>query len=140
MDEIEGWTERHDVDIINEEQGPLLQLHEELVAEFGGKALSYLESGPDSSRGFPDFWSSYWIVRIREVLEDLDDCELNDAERRSAEDIGVQWCKSAVESEKPGKDPYDYSSLEYYFYELDLICPEYNEPWPAELREAIKLP
>ncbi len=33
-----GWVEIDDVDMINEEQAPLLEMHEELVAEFGKKS------------------------------------------------------------------------------------------------------
>lgn len=33
----------------------------------------------------------YWQVRMREELEKLEGNELTDAERRGAEEIGVQW-------------------------------------------------
>ncbi|RYP19451.1 hypothetical protein DL765_003352 [Monosporascus sp. GIB2] len=115
----EQWVERDDVDIINEEQAPLLELHEELVVEFGKKALMFIKNGPDGRPLFPDFWSSYWIVRIKEVLEKLDGQELTDAERRGAEEIGVQWCDPVEKKEE--ENPYGRMTLEYYFYELDLI-------------------
>ncbi len=31
------------------------------------------------------------------------------------------------------KPPYECDTLEHYIHELDLICPEYNEPWPEDL-------
>ncbi|RYP68436.1 hypothetical protein DL771_006700 [Monosporascus sp. 5C6A] len=129
-------VDRDDVDIINEEQAPLLELHEKLVAEFGKKALIFIEDGSDGRPLFPQFWASYWIVRIKEELEKLDGHELTDAEKRGAEEIGVRWCEPAEKE----KHPYEWSTLEYYFYELDLLCPEYKEPWPEGLRRVTELP
>ncbi|KAI1370427.1 hypothetical protein F4677DRAFT_438493 [Hypoxylon crocopeplum] len=136
MDDEEEWVERDDVDIINEEQASLLELHEELVAEFEKEALKFIKHDSNGRSLFPDFWLSYWIVRIKEVLEELDCHELTDAERRGAESIGVRWCEP-VEKEK---NPYDSETLEYYLCELDLVCPEYKEPWPDELRRVTELP
>ncbi|KXH28636.1 hypothetical protein CSAL01_02464 [Colletotrichum salicis] len=72
---------------------------------------------------------SYWIDRILYELEELDGDELTEAERRGAEELGVEW-RGPIESESDYKNPYDKHDLEHYFYELDLICPEYKEPWP----------
>lgn len=136
--DMERWVESDDVGIINEEQASLLELHEELVAEFENKALLFIKDEPDGRPHFPEFWSSHWIVRIKEVLEKLDGQELTDAERRGAEEIRVQWCEPV--EKKVEKNPYAWHTLEHYFYELDLICPEYKEPWPDELRRVTELP
>ncbi|ETS76204.1 hypothetical protein PFICI_11591 [Pestalotiopsis fici W106-1] len=79
----------NDVGVMNEEQAKHLELHEELVAEFEEKAREFLERRTDNGTDFPNFWSSYWIDRIQEVLESLDGDELTDEERRGAEEIGV---------------------------------------------------
>ncbi|KAI2602715.1 hypothetical protein GGR54DRAFT_653579 [Hypoxylon sp. NC1633] len=133
------WVERDDRDLINEEQAPLLELHEELVAEFEEEALEFIEDESDDCPGFPEFWKSYWIERMMEVLEELDGDDLTDEERRGAEEIGVAWCEPVPVEEEVNQNPYDDKTLEFYFYELDLICPEYKEPWPEGLSRITEL-
>ena len=139
MERYGWWTENDDVDITNEEQALLLELHRKLVEEFTETALEFIVSGPDGRPLFPDFWKSHWVLRMEEVLSELDGQELTDEERRGAEEIGVRWYGPAETKEEHG-NPYDWMSLEYDFYELDLICPEYKEPWPEGLRRVHEVP
>ncbi|OHF02485.1 hypothetical protein CORC01_02180 [Colletotrichum orchidophilum] len=124
------WIDMDDTEII-EEQDFLVQLHEELVVEFTEEAGAYLGDGPDNLPLFPQFWKSYWTERITEELEVLDGEELTDAERRGAEEIGVVW---RGPTESVARSLYHVCELEYFFCELDLICPEYKEPWPEGMR------
>ncbi|KAK8077076.1 hypothetical protein PG996_003246 [Apiospora saccharicola] len=122
------WFEADDVASINEDQAPLLELLEELVAEFTRMAEGYQERGC-----FKSFWATAWVVRIKRELVKLDGCNLSDAERQGAEEIGVMWCEPPNVKETEAANPYDLGSTEWCFFELDLICPEYREPWPEEL-------
>lgn len=64
--------ERDDVDVINEEQNGHLKLHEKIVGEFEQEALKYIEQSTNDRTAFPDFWSTHWEVRMRDVLQELD--------------------------------------------------------------------
>ncbi|KXH29764.1 hypothetical protein CSIM01_05530 [Colletotrichum simmondsii] len=133
VEEDTAWIGMDDVEIV-ENQGFLLELHEKLVAEFTQKAGAYLGDEPNMGTLFPQFWTSYWADRMTQELEVLHGEELTESERRDAEEIGVVW-HQAIESDKSEDgNPYRNEDLEHYFFELDLICPEYNEPWPEELR------
>ncbi|KAG7060080.1 Ankyrin repeat-containing domain protein [Colletotrichum scovillei] len=133
VEEDTAWIGMDDVEIV-ENQGFLLELHEKLVAEFTQKAGAYLGDEPNMGKLFPQFWTSYWADRMTQELEVLHGEELTESERRDAEEIGVVW-HQAIESDKSEDgNPYRNEDLEHYFFELDLICPEYNEPWPEELR------
>ncbi|KAK1688422.1 hypothetical protein BDP55DRAFT_629529 [Colletotrichum godetiae] len=122
------WIDIDHTEII-EDQHLLVELLEELVVEFVQKAAEYLGDGPDNRPLFPQFWVSYWIDRMLDELEELGGNELTEAERRGAEELGVEW-RGPIESGNENENPYNEYDLEHYFYELDLICPEYNEPWP----------
>ncbi|KAK1458870.1 hypothetical protein CMEL01_01869, partial [Colletotrichum melonis] len=134
-----AWTEMNDAEII-EDQGFLLDLHEKLVAEFSREAGGYLGNGPNNEGSFPHFLRSYWTDRITEELEKLNEEDLTHEERRGAEEIGVVWhgptkseeSKESDECVHGNSNPNRY--LEYCFFQLDRICPEYNEPWPEGMR------
>lgn len=126
------WVERDDVDIVIEEQAALLKVLEVLVKEFEEKALEFVKANSSENCPFSQFWVLCWKVRIEEELEKLEGKELTDEERRGAEEIGVRWQVSQQEAEKG--NPYNRKDPEYWFYELDQICPEYVELWPEELR------
>ncbi|KAK8061164.1 hypothetical protein PG997_015385 [Apiospora hydei] len=113
------WVDPDDVAIVNVEQASLLKLHEALVAEFTEMAHEYLKA--DS---FPKFWGKSWLGRIQGELYKLNGCNLRDAERRGAEDIGVRWCEPPITEETKARNPYSRWSPEWYFFELDLICPD----------------
>lgn len=135
------WVERDDVDIINEEQASLLEVHDQLVTEFEKEAPKFIKIRSDGRQLFPKFWTTCWIARIKEVLEKLDGDELSDAERQGAEEIGVRWCEPPPAPVKwKHRNPYNRMSLEHWFYELDKTCPEYNEPWPEDLHRITELP
>lgn len=140
FDVIRGWdlSDSDDEDATNGNQASLLEMLGELAAEFEEKAREIIKQGTDTSTEFSRFWSSYWIMRIREVLETLNNDELTDEERRGAEDIGVRWCEPPATKEQRRPD-YHRGSLEYYFDRLDRICPEYNEPWPTGLHRVTEL-
>ena len=138
--EKEEWVEGDDRDIINEEQAALLELHEELVEEFENEALMFMEDGPNGGPRFIRFWLSCWIVRIKEVREELAGDAITDAERRGAEDIGVNWHETLQKCEEVDENPYGDRTVEFYFQELDLLCPEYKEPWPKDLRRVVEFP
>lgn len=124
------WVIRDDVDILNEEQAPLLEILERLVAEFEDKAVEYLKTNSDGENEFPQFWVAYWKVRMEEEVRKLESIELTDEERRGAEEVGVRWTDQEAEKE----NPYDKErDVEYWFFELDEICPEHNELWPEGL-------
>lgn len=131
------FLERDDVDIVNEEQAVLLELLEDLVKEFEEKALDFMKPDSSGNSSFPQFWVLCWKTRMEEELEKLEGKDLTDAERRGAEEIGVQWHVPQQEVKK--ENPYAYGP-EYLFYELDKICPEYAEPWPEELRRISEAP
>lgn len=127
------WVERDDVGMVNEEQAFLLGVLEALVKEFEEKALEFMKLDSTGNSPFPQFWVLCWKTRMEEELEKLEGKDLTDAERRGAEEIGVRWQASQQESEKGNL--FSIQDPEYWFYELDRICPEYVEPWPEELRQ-----
>ncbi|KXH50241.1 hypothetical protein CNYM01_08922 [Colletotrichum nymphaeae SA-01] len=128
-----AWIEQDDTEIF-EDQGFLLELHEKLVAEFTHEAGTYMEDETYNGRMFPQFWTSYWAHRMTQELEVLHGEELTELEKRDAEEIGVVWHELNESDEREDRNPYHREDLEHYFFELDLICPEYNEPWPEGLR------
>ncbi|EXF83564.1 hypothetical protein CFIO01_00706 [Colletotrichum fioriniae PJ7] len=132
---VEGapWVEIDDAGI-TEDPGFLLDLHEKLVVEFTQRASGYLGNGPDNLPLFPQFWESYWANRMTQELEALDGDELTESERRDAEEIGVIWDGSTESAKCESGNPYEVYEMEHYWFELDLICPEYNEPWPKKMR------
>lgn len=133
VEEGADWVDIDDTEIV-ENQGFLLDLHEDLVAEFIQEAGGYLGDESKNGRSFPQFWRSYWSDRIAEELEKLNGEELAVAERRDAEEIGVVWHGPTESDECEDVNPYHWLEMEHYFFELDLICPEYNEPWPEDMR------
>ncbi|KAK1528295.1 hypothetical protein CPAR01_12853 [Colletotrichum paranaense] len=136
VDEGAAWVDIDDTEVI-EEQGLLLELHEELVVEFTREARGYLGDGPNGGILSTQFWRSYWTDRMTEELKKLNGGDLTATERRDAEEIGVIWDESTEGDEGDkckGGNPYDRGDVEHYWFELDLICPEYNEPWPEGLR------
>lgn len=133
------WLDKDEVKTINEEQAHLLKLHEELVAEFQEKAFEYIKKESDGSPRFPVFWDEYWIGRMKEELQKLKGANLTDEERRGAEDIGVHWCEPPVDKSR-ATNPYDRDTVEHWFFKLDSVCPELNEPWPEGLHRVDELP
>lgn len=134
------WVDRDDVEDVNEEQAPLLELLENLVEEFEEKAVGFMKADSSGHSLFPQFWTLCWRLRIEEELEKLEGKELTDAERHGAEEIGVRWTVSQQEAVQGEKNPYDLDDPSYWYYELDKICPEYAEPWPEELCRVSELP
>lgn len=128
-------TERDDVGIVNEEQNFLLGRLEELVVEFEEKAAEYLKTDSGGQSAFPQFWLDCWAVRMDEELQELEGNKLTAAEKRAAEEIGVRWNTKTrcVHREAKNRNPYNREDAEYWFWELDRICPEYSEPWPKGL-------
>jgi hypothetical protein len=131
-------VKRDDVDIINEEQAPLLDTLEALVEEFEERAIEFMKTDLSGNCLFRQFWVVYWKVRMNEELEKLEGNKLTDAERLGAEAIGVRWAHSQWEADTG--NPYSEEDPEYWFYELDKICPEYVEPWPEGLRRVSEMP
>ncbi|KAK7436787.1 hypothetical protein Landi51_12401 [Colletotrichum acutatum] len=123
-----AWVEIDDTEI-TEDQDFLIDLYEELVVEFTQKASGYLGDGMDNLPLFPQFWKSYWVNRMTQELEALDGGELSESERRDAEEIGVVWDEPTESDKCQSGNPYGLHEMEHYWFELDLICPEYNEPW-----------
>lgn len=100
------------------------------MTEFMELAKTYLDS-----QSFENFWEEVWIGRIKEEVDKLDGCNLTDAERRNAKNIGVRWCEPPSVNKTKDKNPYARRPMEWYFFELDLICPNYREPSPEGLRQ-----
>ncbi|KAK7959814.1 uncharacterized protein PG986_004668 [Apiospora aurea] len=134
---MDPWLKSDDIVIINQEQTSLLELHGKLVGELTEAASSVIKTDSEGRPLFPDFWRQCWMPRMEEELDKLSGSSLTEAEIKGAEEIGVRWCEQAEAPAK--KNPYDESSLEHWFYNLDLICPEYKEPWPEELRQVEEL-
>ncbi|KAK8133585.1 hypothetical protein PG984_005597 [Apiospora sp. TS-2023a] len=103
-----SWLEADDVASINEDQAPLLELLEALVAEFTEMAVEYQERGC-----FKSFWAKAWIGRIQKELVKLDGDNLSDVERRGAEEIGVRWCEPPSVKETEDENPYERGSTEW---------------------------
>ncbi|KAL1854333.1 hypothetical protein Daus18300_011519 [Diaporthe australafricana] len=116
----------------------VIRVLEDLVTEFEEEAVKYIQIYADGSSFFPKFWNLFWQIRMEEELGKLEGNELTDAERRDAEEIGVQWSSSQQKEEE--ENPYRDTDLKYWFYELDKICPEYAEPWPEELCRVAEIP
>lgn len=134
-----SWTDSDDVDVINREQEIDLELHEKLVKDFEEKAIDYIDRVTGKGTAFPDFWCTYWYVRMREVLEKLNGDELADEEINGGEQIGVRWCAPPGKEQEEEESLYEYGSLEYHLDILDAICPEYNEPWPDGLHRVTEV-
>jgi hypothetical protein len=110
-----------DVEEVEEEQAHELALLEELLAEFEDKVAAILHD-QDQDRGISnlvDFWKGTWVTRVAEVRAELEGGALSDDERLRAEEIGVVWDKPASPEET--RNPYDETTFEHWFFELDQI-------------------
>lgn len=123
---------------INEEQTSLPTFHAELVSEFQEKASESIGEGSDGGSPFPSLWGEYRPVRVEEELEKLDGDRLTGEKRRGAESIGARWCEPP-EDERRDANPYRRKTLERWFFKLDAICPELDEPWPEGSRRVHEL-
>ncbi|KAF6800966.1 hypothetical protein CSOJ01_12100 [Colletotrichum sojae] len=74
-----------------------------------------------------------------EELQVLEGSELTTAERNAAEEIGVRWNREDFHKEAK-ENPYDWDTVEHWYWELDNICPEFSEPWPEGLNRVSELP
>lgn len=111
------WSSADDDDTteLQEEHVHGLTLLEELLAEFEPQVTATL--GTPNRERYINFWETTWVNRMAQVLDDLQGSNLEDDERRKAEDIGVVWATAA----KIGDNPYRKNSLNYWMYELEKI-------------------
>ncbi|KAF6823583.1 hypothetical protein CMUS01_10621 [Colletotrichum musicola] len=64
---------------------------------------------------------------MREELRELEGRHLTAVERSAAEEIGVRWNTEDIREEAKSENPYDQQNKEYWFWELNNICPKYSE-------------
>ncbi|KAF3808250.1 hypothetical protein GCG54_00006869 [Colletotrichum gloeosporioides] len=103
-------VEEEEVEEIREEDNNELALLENLLVEFESKI---------DEMGYPlaTFFETYWIDRMREVLQEIQERTLLEDEVRGAERLGITL---RVEEENR-LEKKDYSQLEYWFHELNVI-------------------
>lgn len=76
-----------EIDELEEEDAHLLGILEDLVTEFDNMLP------PNHGHGLPlvSFWDEHWLPRMRAVQKALNGDQLDEAQKRKAEDIGVVW-------------------------------------------------
>lgn len=116
------------VDELEDDQ-VLSEVFEDWIGEFEEELCSRGANIASQPNAFIDFWATFWPGRMAEERIKLENAELSESERREAEKLGVVWKKPEVMSceaqPSPVGNPYREDQLEYWFYELDLIAPEY---------------
>ncbi len=116
-----------DVDEIHEEEGPMINLLEELLEEFVPKVTALLRCescGPDK---FIEFLKDYWPHRMRDVLDDFGNNRSYEEEIQAAEEIGVVWddlSSDLFSDSTQDQNPYTLDTLEHWMYKLDQIASE----------------
>ncbi|KAK3897789.1 hypothetical protein C8A05DRAFT_47707 [Staphylotrichum tortipilum] len=101
-----------------------LALLEDLMEEFGRELAPILAEDDEDQKMevLVNFWENTWPKRMVEIREQLEGDKLSEEERRRAEEIGVVWDKPAgPEVLKNGGNPYEKTTEEYWFYEIDQI-------------------
>lgn len=100
-----------------------LTLLGELMREFEGEVVTIFEDPGQGIDELITFWRTRWVSRIQQVLSDLEGNELDDDERRRAEEIGVVWDKPRSPPPPPEvtDNPYEKDDLAYWMYELKKI-------------------
>ncbi|KAK8018871.1 hypothetical protein PG991_008061 [Apiospora marii] len=115
--------DRYEVNEIQEEESGLIEVLDNMVAEFQNTIANI--SGDSALSQFQACWESYWTDRVPEILEGLGNHRMSEAERLDAELIGVLWESESGESEEDTKgNPYDPDTIDHWHYELDLIAEE----------------
>lgn len=116
------------VDEIQEEESELIEMLDNMVAEFQNMISNI--SGDSALSQFQECWEDYWTDRVSEILQELVDSRMTEAERQNAELIGVLWESESESDESEASEaseditgnPYDPSTIDYWYYELDSIA------------------
>ncbi|KAK8052986.1 hypothetical protein PG996_012287 [Apiospora saccharicola] len=115
--------DQDEVDEIQEEESDLIAVLDGIVVEFQNIIASI--SGDSVLSEFHACWRDYWTDRVPEILQELANNRITEAERQDAELIGVVWESESDESEAPEEitgNPYDPKTIDYWNYELDSIA------------------
>ncbi|KAK8084397.1 hypothetical protein PG997_005668 [Apiospora hydei] len=114
--------DRDEVEEIQQEESGLIKVLDDMVGEFEDMTADI--SG--DSEHFQAFWEDYWTNRVPEIVQELEDSQMTEAERQDAEMIGVVWESGNDESSEDPEDttgnPYHYRDIDYWYYELDSIA------------------
>ncbi|KAK8140033.1 ankyrin repeat-containing protein [Apiospora sp. TS-2023a] len=110
-----------DVEEIEDEQRHILELHEQLVELFEREFFATVGTSTPKWDILDGFWDGFWLPKMQKVLAELNSDDIGEDAKRSAEEIGVVWCKP--EPPLDSKNPFDKNSLEYWYFELEGIVP-----------------
>ncbi|KAK7942525.1 uncharacterized protein PG986_011638 [Apiospora aurea] len=118
--------DRDEVDEIQQEESVFIEVLDDMVAEFED-VTSHISDDTTQSQ-FQECWEGYWVNRVPEILQELEDSRMTEAERQGAEMIGVVW-ESESESDDPTEqaevitgNPYYFGDINYWYYVLDSIA------------------
>lgn len=113
--------DKQDVQEIQEDQAYLLEILEHLVLDFENKVTDILQSEiADTLANLVEFWTGYWCDRLKQVLKELDGCEISPDEKAGAEGLGIKWeNNSPVEAQTPKEDE---SDINYWYRRINEIA------------------
>ncbi|KAK8131702.1 hypothetical protein PG984_008140 [Apiospora sp. TS-2023a] len=112
-----------EVDEIQEEESELIKVLDDMTVEFQTMIANI--TGDSALSKFQACWKDYWTNRVPEILQELGNNRMTEAERQDAELIGVVWESESDESEVSEDitgNPYDRETIDYWNYELDSIA------------------
>lgn len=108
-----------DASEIEDEEAVMSERLEALLAEFEVELHSRLAPSPIDTSAILDFWKRVWQNRMSEQMSPIEVSEIPEAERRSAQEIGVIW--NAVNAAPGGGNAYSKDEEGYWYTELDRI-------------------
>ncbi|KAK8068875.1 hypothetical protein PG994_005491 [Apiospora phragmitis] len=113
--------DQDEIDEIQQEESGLIDVLHNMVSEF--KDMLAHISGDSAQSQFQACWKDYWTNHVPKILQELEDNHITEAELQEAERIGVVWeSESRDTSEDTIGNPHDPESLDYWYYELNLIA------------------
>jgi hypothetical protein len=110
-----------DAEEVENEHAYEMGLLEELMGDFERQIIAIYQDPHQGVSDLIDFWEHTWARRMREVLDSLEGSDLEDEERRKAEETGVIWDKPRPEAPKALGNPYKKNTLDHWIYELEKI-------------------
>lgn len=109
---------------VESEQASLIDLLDNLVAEFEEKSQEDRGGAPLWRADPAEFWTQVWETRMDSVIADLDGSDLTQEEIRSAEDVGVEWKSPMPERPASKRRPNYDLTLDEFKEEVDRIMSE----------------
>jgi hypothetical protein len=106
--------DEEELEKFREEDSPLIELLEELMEEFEAK---YFFSDED----FLEFLGACWKGRIEGVLEEMEECQATDEQKRKLEEIGVNWRKEVYHEPRVIEVEEEERDLSYWVKRMDEI-------------------